>query len=69
MFPVNTSQRMQVFVGKQEAAIYSLSDTLNFAPCSSLDKENTDDPFFIGKSTPQSVYVCDTHRRNIHFVF
>lgn len=62
MFLVNTNQRMRVFVGKQEAAIYSLSDTLNFAPCSSLDKENADDLSFIGKSTPQSVYVSDTQK-------
>lgn len=53
MFLVNTNQQMRVFVGKQEAAIYSLSDTLNCAPCSSLDKDNTDNLFFIGKSTPR----------------
>lgn len=63
MFLVNTNQQMWVFVGKQEAALYSLSDTLNFAPCSSLDKDNADDLFFIGKSTPQSMCGCDTHKK------
>lgn len=50
-------------MGKQEAVTYSLSDTLNFAPCSSFDTDNANDLFFIGKQTPQSMYVCDTHKK------
>lgn len=57
MFLVNTNQQMRVFVGKQEVTHLTLLRARLLIKITLMTR------FFIGKSTPQSMCVCDTHKK------